>query len=221
MPNRTTLPDNATLHIYLRGARGLPIVDDDEDRWAFLDAAYRANRRDPAPLEPGALFLPGATVHPDPLVDISAFCVLDTHYHLEIETRNGTDGSKFMQRLGSSFTTRWHGKYETTGQLFEAGYRVRPVKSEGQAQIVFAYISVVNAAEAAGASREWSSSDELIAAATSYKFSSLPDYYLDRQLPLVTKKERFLEPFPNLDALRDFVALRPNELDSVASWTRA
>lgn len=205
------------MHIYIRGTRKMPIFLDDEDRWMFLDSVYRANRRDLEPMKRGSLFLPNRAPIGEPMVEILAFCLLENHFHLQIRVKNAADASKFMQRLCGGVTKRWHKKTGHSGRLFEATYRRKIIKDEYQARVLFAYISVKNAAEASGINLETASSGELVTGALGYKFSSLPDYYLRRNLPIV-EKSHFLERFPSLAALEEFVSERPKTKSQKRAW---
>ncbi len=205
------------LHIYVRGVRKLPIVTDEEDRWMIIDSMYRANRRDAKPVKPGALFLPGRASTQNPMVEILSFCVLENHFHIQIKVKSAADASKFMHRLCDSITVRWQKKTRQKGRLFEATYRRKLVRDEYQARVLFAYISVKNAAEAAGINPATAQLDDLIEAAMGYSFSSLQDYYTGRNLP-VAEKGYFLSRFPNIASLREFVSERPKKRAQRKIW---
>jgi REP element-mobilizing transposase RayT len=72
-----------------------------------------------------------------PVLDVVAYCLMPTHYHLVIGVRQTSDFSeesdvsvsvsRAMQRLGISFTKAMNKRYERTGALFQGGYRSKHV----------------------------------------------------------------------------------------------
>jgi len=142
------------------------------------------------------------------MVDIFSFCVLENHLHLQIGVKSAADASKFMQRLCTGITVSWQKKTGGSGRIFEATYRRKLIKNEYQSRVVFAYINIKNAAEGSGIDANSASLGELIAAAMRHKFSSLQDYYGERNLPII-RRDDFLEKFPTLTTLEAFVNSRP------------
>lgn len=59
----------------------------------------------------------------DPLVRIICFCLMRNHFHLLLEERSENGISRYMQRLGNSYTKYFNAKYKRSGHLFESSYR--------------------------------------------------------------------------------------------------
>jgi putative transposase len=53
---------------------------------------------------------------------IHAYCLMDNHYHLLVETPQG-NLSKGMRQLNGVYTQRFNWKYEKTGHLFQGRYK--------------------------------------------------------------------------------------------------
>lgn len=198
------------IHVWMRGTRKLPIVTDEDDKWLALDSLYRMNDRAPVRKRKGTLFPPTPVPIPleERLVDIVAYCILENHLHLQLLAERGEDVSEFVRRLSISLTAQWRKKTGHTGRLFESTFRRRVLRDAYQERVAFSYIQVKNGAEGAGIDPKTANIDEMIAAAASYKFSSLADHYLGRNLPIVSKG-RMTDFFPTISDLRDFASRHP------------
>ena len=100
-PLRIEFP-GAVYHVTSRGDRREAIFDDDEDRHAFLTViAQAAERFDAA---------------------ILAYCLMDNHYHLVIQTRRG-NLSRFMQQLNGVYTQLYNRRHRKVGHLFQGRFK--------------------------------------------------------------------------------------------------
>jgi putative transposase len=109
----------AIQHVVARGNAGIRIVTDDEDRRAFVAGLARTAERF------------GWLVH--------AYCLMDTHVHLIVETSEPTLGSG-MQRLTGSYAyefNRRHGRY---GHLFAGRYSASLIDTDAHAIVAGAYV---------------------------------------------------------------------------------
>ena len=101
--------DGAVYHITSRGNARKAIYKNDEDRAAFLDILAETNRRY------------NWLCH--------AYCLMNNHYHLIIETPDG-NLSKGMRQLNGVYTqayNRWHRKI---GHIFQGRYKSILVEKE-------------------------------------------------------------------------------------------
>ena len=95
-PLRSQLPDG-TYHVTARGVDGTAIFRDDHDREAYVARLERAARR----YEWRVL----------------AYCLMDNHVHLLVETRQ-QQLSSGMQYLHGAYAQRFNRRYNRTGHLF-------------------------------------------------------------------------------------------------------
>ena len=103
MPRRALIYiPGLSVHVFPRGINGGAIVRDDDDREHLLRAIIKAAR-----------------AHD---VDIHAFALMSTHYHL-IVTPTGTAAlAKAMQKIGIRHTLYFNKKYRRTGTLWNERY---------------------------------------------------------------------------------------------------
>jgi len=92
----------AVYHITARGNRKESIFADDNDRLAFLDALSRVIKKY------GWL--------------LYAYCLMDNHYHLVIETPD-PNLSTGMKMLNSMYTRRFNIRHEKVGHLLQGRYK--------------------------------------------------------------------------------------------------
>ncbi|MGM0439384.1 MAG: transposase [Patescibacteria group bacterium] len=146
-------------HIYNRGVDKRTIFNEERDRWRFLQALtlfnstenYEKtlwnleNKKEGANMKTLREFL--SDKNDDPLVEIIADCLMDNHYHLLLKeiTENGI--SKFMQKLGTSYTMYFNKKYDRSGSLFQGGYKSVKVETNKYLKYLLVYINVINPAE--------------------------------------------------------------------------
>lgn len=112
-------------HIYGRGAARRLIFVHDDDRQAFLDlverylgakTGYDANG-DPYPSFRGK-------------VELMAYCLMGTHFHLLIHQVESGYISEFMKSLIGSYTRYFNRKHQSRGALLESRYRASLIKEE-------------------------------------------------------------------------------------------
>jgi REP element-mobilizing transposase RayT len=126
-------------HVTMRGNNRGPIFFAEGDRDAFLDTLARTRR------------LHGWRVH--------AFCLMNNHYHLLIETPE-PNIAKGMQWLNSVYAHRTNQRHERIGHLFQRRYGAELIQDDGHLHEVIRYIPL-NPVRAG-----------LCDAATSWKWSS-------------------------------------------------
>jgi REP element-mobilizing transposase RayT len=131
---RGTLPDGY-FHVTARGVNGAEIFLVDLDRFDFLELLERVTERFG--------------------LRIVARCLMDTHYHLVVETAT-EKLSRAMQQLNGAYALRFNNRHERHGHVFGERFRSRVIRSE--AHLLAAVQYVVDNPAKAGACRpdvEW------------------------------------------------------------------
>ncbi|PID83131.1 hypothetical protein CSB11_02950 [Candidatus Campbellbacteria bacterium] len=69
-------------------------------------------------------------VSDQPLVSIISYCLLPNHFHLVLKQEAENGISKFMQKLGTSYTMYFNEKYKRTGSLFAGKFKAKHISSD-------------------------------------------------------------------------------------------
>ncbi len=117
-PARICFP-GALYHVVARGNARECVVRDDEDRAAFLEIVARVVDR-------YALVL-------------YAYCLMDNHYHLAVETPLA-NLPRAMRQLNGLYATRFNRRHNRVGHVFQARYRAILVERETYLLNVCRYI---------------------------------------------------------------------------------
>lgn len=93
-------------------------------------------------------------------VKISAFCLMETHYHLLIQTPNG-NLSRFMRHVNGVYTQRFNRYHQLDGPLFRGRYKAILVEEESYLLELLRYIHLnpLRAGLTNKVSYKWSSHD--------------------------------------------------------------
>ncbi len=73
-------------------------------------------------------------------VSILAYCLMPNHYHLLVEELIDEGISRFMSRVGNSYTKTFNSKYHRSGRLFESQYKSVRITCDGQLIKIIDYI---------------------------------------------------------------------------------
>ena len=95
--------EGAVYHVTSRGNERKPIFKEDTDRSLFLDILHKVNKRY------------NLLCH--------AYCLMDNHYHLIIETPEG-NLSKGMRQLNGVYTIMFNKKHKRVGHIYQGRYKV-------------------------------------------------------------------------------------------------
>ena len=107
-PLRIEFP-GAIYHVTSRGNAHQAIVEDDADRFEFFAVLT------------GVLERYGWLCH--------AYCLMDNHYHLMVETPDG-NLARGMARLNGLYTQRFNRRHQRIGHLFQGRYKAILVERE-------------------------------------------------------------------------------------------
>ena len=140
------------VHAVKRGARGLPITDDDFDRQRFVRSLFYMNDEYvddnwDRPNSDKTFGRPSSWPRGKPLVDVIAFTLMPNHLHLLLREIRDGGVSAFMQKLGQSMSNHHNEKYKQHGSLFQGSYRSRTIGTDMYLRYVSAYIMVKNVFE--------------------------------------------------------------------------
>ena len=101
--------DGAVYHITSRGNARKPIYKEDEDRRVFLEVLHRVNTRY------------NWLCH--------AYCLMNNHYHLIIETPDG-NLSHGMRQLNGVYTQLFNRRHKRVGHIFQGRYKAILIQKE-------------------------------------------------------------------------------------------
>src|SRR3712207_7313843 len=107
-------------HVYARGNNRRLIYEDDRDRALYLAMLAAVVRR-----------------HEWHLL---AYCLMDNHVHLLVETPRPNLGSG-MQRLHGDYALLFNRRHERRGHLFQGRYGAKRVRDDAQLVTVLRYIA--------------------------------------------------------------------------------
>src|SRR3990172_5486818 len=111
--------DGATYHVTSRGNAREDIFDDDGDRKAFLECLGKVVDRF------------NWLCH--------AYCLMDNHYHLVIETPEA-NLSNGMRQLNGVYTQLYNRRHRTVGHLFQGRYKAILIQKESHLLEVCRYV---------------------------------------------------------------------------------
>ncbi|HAG50262.1 MAG TPA: addiction module toxin RelE [Deltaproteobacteria bacterium] len=117
-PLRIEYP-GAIYHITSRGNNKAPIFKDDHDRESFLNTVRHVNKRY------------NWLCH--------AYCLMDNHYHLIIETPDG-NLSQGMRQLNGVYTQLFNKRYGRVGHIFQGRYKAILIQKESHLLEVCRYV---------------------------------------------------------------------------------
>lgn len=205
----------SVVHVIKRGARGMPIVQDNADRYRFLKSLYFLNdtnhptpwERDVDAISPELHFNrpQGWSGDREPYVDILSYCLLDNHFHLILREREVDGVSLFLKSLCSSMTLHFNERYDGRGSIFQGRPNIRVVNTDRYLKLLFIYVNIKNPFEIqsgglAAAIRDFTSSWKQ---ACSYPFCSLGTLMRDTKSPIIIS-DIFEDHFENKDSFQSF-----------------
>lgn len=154
-------------------------------------------------------FLRRLREHLTPVMDIVAYCLMPTHYHLLVRIKSPETSevsgavSNAVRRFAISYTKAMNKRYNSVGTLFQGAFQAKHVAQDEYLLHLSRYIHlnpVLNG---------------LVERAGDWEFSSYPEYVGLRSGTL-PQPEIVLSQFPPSEAYREFVeAYRPDDKDRI------
>ena len=133
-----------------------------------------------------------------PVLDVVAYCLMPTHYHLLVflrqipEDEEAGEVSKALMRLGVSYTKAMNKRYDRVGALFQGAFQAKHIEHDNYLTHLSRYIHL-NPVKA-----------RLVGYAEDWEYSSYCDYIGMRKGTL-PDPDIVLSQFPSAKHYRDFV----------------
>ena len=170
-------------HVFSRGIDKRNVYMDERDFERFEKLLYLANdEQSPVNLEllkhltPKEIF---SLPRKKPLVAIGAYCLMDNHPHIVMQEKSDGGISKFMQKVGTGYTSYFNRKYDRIGNLMVKPFRAKHISDDAYLRRVVQYVHL-NPAEILEPNwkqGEVGSIETLERRLMAYTHSSLPDYF--------------------------------------------
>ncbi len=184
------------LHIFNRGIDRRPVFEDFADYRHMLRLFDRY-------LGPGRQISKTGVAYPNYHKEIKllAFCLMPNHFHLELEVDNLKAAQKFMQSIKTAYCKYFNLKYKRSGYVFDSGYHLRIIDTEGDYIQISRYIHL----NALAVTEDYQS----------FLYSSL-QYYLRGSAPTWLKTQQVLDSFDSPTAYLHFHEEHIRQLASAA-----
>lgn len=191
-------------HVLNKGVDGRKIFLGDKDYLRFIHDLFEFN--DTKPVNNITYFFRNKSkdiarpyINRQPrelLVEILAFCLMPTHYHLLLRPRFDNGISKFMKKLNMGYAKYFNEKYERKGTLFQGRFKSILVTNDAHFIHLPYYIHLNPLDLIAPEWREGKLSDygKTTRFLESYRWSSHLDYLGNNNFPSVTQRD-FLADF--------------------------
>lgn len=170
MPSRNTVREYdipAYYHVYNRGAGGMSIFKDAQDKRKFLSFLERYLSDDDAHAD-----------YPTFDLELVAYCIMGNHFHLLLfQEFDPTAMTDLMRSIGTAYSMYYNRKYKSYGRAFQSVFRASRITDESYLLHISRYIHL--------------NPEEY----KTYKWSSL-SYYLGAEAPTWVKPERLLDMSP-------------------------
>lgn len=190
-------------HVFNRGVDKRTIFLNDRDYTRFFIALTLFNDSSPHDYDLTHIDLRGLTSYVEqrrkPLVEIIQWCLMPNHFHLLLRQLAEHGISKFMQRVGTSFSMYFNKKHQRSGTLFQGTFKAKHVAGDDYFSHLSAYIPL-NPLELYWKNwKEQGVSAENIRLAKSrllkYKWSSFNNYFGGKIVPPLACQKTFFEVF--------------------------
>ncbi len=139
---RVELADEEHYHVFNRGVDKRTIFADAHDIDRFLTSLRMFNSTEPI----GSIYEHrfNEKQSGESIVDVIAYCLNVTHYHLILRQTTGRGIQRFMQRLATGYTMYFNEKYKRTGALFQGRYKAVHISSNEQLLHTSVYVNLNN-----------------------------------------------------------------------------
>ena len=134
--------ENEYYHLYNRGVDKRLIFMDERDRFRFTNTLYVLNNFQDIPFQfdVASLYPKDTLVAQAAMVEIVAACFMPNHYHMLVRPLQNAAISRFLQKVGVSYTRYFNKRHERSGALFESTFKAKHVSSHDYAVYLTKYI---------------------------------------------------------------------------------
>ena len=133
-------------HIYNRGVDKREIFLDKGDLYYFFYTIIISNREENIYNDYGKKNFrkeeKNKAKKSEKLVSIIAYALLPNHYHFILKEEVEGGISKFMQKLGTSYTKYFNNKYKRTGVLFQGKFKAKEIYSDESLNHISVYVNM-------------------------------------------------------------------------------
>jgi REP element-mobilizing transposase RayT len=212
------LAEGEFYHVYNRGADKRILFTTSADYQRFLQTLYLANTSKQFVLR-DVLRL-GLSVYKiekqDELVAIGTYCLMPNHFHLLITPLVEGGVAKFMNKLGTSYSSYFNKKYDRTGTLFEGRFKAKHASYDEYLKYLYSYIHL-NPIKLMSQTDAISTKELTLDFLRNYKYSSYQDYLgIEREEGKILNPNPFPEYFAttaqHIEQLKTWLAFKPEEL---------
>lgn len=190
---------NEFYHVYNRGTEKRQIFKDHADYRRFMDLLFLSNSTESVHVrdirkQHSSIF---DFDRQNILVAIGTYCLMPNHFHILLTPLVDDGVSRFMNKLGTSYSMYFNKRYARTGSLFEGTYKARWIDTDPYLKYVFAYthLNPVKLIQS-----DWKESgvrnvEVVMQYLKKYKYSSLMDYFGTRTESMIINPTKFPEYF--------------------------
>lgn len=203
-------------HILTRGVDGREIFLDEQDNFRFVHDLYEFNDEEPVNTSFYAFQQSYDVRHRDIgkeekrerklLVNIHAFAIMKTHYHLLISSLEKVENAipLFIKKLNGGYARYFNQKYKRKGHLFEGKYKSIHVVDESHFLHLPFYIHCnrLDTYMPEWRTRELRHPEKAIKFLNEDRWSSHFDYLGKKNFPSVTQREFLLDFFGSEEGYR-------------------
>ena len=188
-------------HLYNRGTDKRNIYLDRADYRRFTELLYVCNSTEPVNIRTlhkakESIYLHDRT---QTLVAIGAYCLMPNHFHILLTPLKDDGVTKFMNKLGTSYSMYFNKKYERTGALFQGRFKAKHADSDEYLKYLYAYIHLnpVKLIDSEWKEKGLKNLDTSINYLKQYQFSSISKYlHAGREEDVIIEEEHFPGYFP-------------------------
>lgn len=196
-----TFAEGEYYHIYNRGVDKRTIFVDDADRQRFVELLFLSNSVLPVDIrfqrkENHSIF---DIERKNLLVRIGVYCLMPNHFHILLTPAIEGGVAMFMQKILTGYSMYFNKKYDRRGILFEGRFKAEHVYFDEYLKYLFSYIHLNPVKLIQSDWKEVGVRDlgKVKKYLNEYKFSSLLDYFGNREESCILDKEKFPSYFVN------------------------